>query len=32
MKRAPAKRHPDLFEDDGLPIVCRANRSEVWFD
>lgn len=21
MKRAPAKRHPDLFEDDGPPIV-----------
>ena len=28
MKRAPAKRHPDLFEDDGLPIVVPSEQKQ----
>lgn len=27
MKRAPAKRHPDLFEDDGPPIVVESDQK-----
>jgi hypothetical protein len=27
MKRAPAKRHPDLFEDDGPPIVVPSEQK-----
>ncbi len=28
MKRAPAKRHPDLFEDDGPPIVLPSEQKQ----
>ena len=28
MKRAPAKRHPDLFEDDGPPIVVPSDQKQ----
>ncbi|MFO1098587.1 MAG: hypothetical protein U1E81_10100 [Xanthobacteraceae bacterium] len=28
MKRAPAKRHPDLFEDDGPPIVVPSGQKQ----
>ncbi len=28
MKRAPAKRHPDLFEDDGPPIVMPSEQKQ----
>jgi len=28
MKRAPAKRHPDLFEDDGPPIVVPNEQKQ----
>ena len=28
MKRAPAKRHPDLFEDDGPPIVVPSEQKQ----
>jgi len=27
MKGAPAKRHPDLFEDDGPPIVVESDQK-----
>lgn len=28
MKRAPAKRHPDLFGDDGPPIVVPSGQKQ----
>jgi hypothetical protein len=28
MKRTPAKRHPDLFEDDGPPIVVPGDQKQ----
>jgi hypothetical protein len=28
MKRLPAKRHPDLFEDDGPPIVVPSEQKQ----
>jgi hypothetical protein len=28
MKRAPAKRHADLFEDDGPPIVVPSDQKQ----
>jgi len=28
MKRTPAKRHPDLFEDDGPPIVVPSEQKQ----
>ena len=28
MKRAPVKRHPDLFEDDGPPIVVPSDQKQ----
>lgn len=28
MKRAPAKRHPDLFEGDDLPIVVPSEQKQ----
>ena len=27
MKCAPAKRHPDLFEEDGPPIVVPSDQQ-----
>jgi hypothetical protein len=28
MKRAPAKRHPDLFEDDSPSIVVPSDQKQ----